>query len=78
MPIRFGALFSLAKKNCQTNAGLRQMVGAGGDSGPPDLLEMSPSFTEPRLPPAAGNTQPRCSIEETSVRASPSREQVCG
>lgn len=71
MTVGLGALSSLARRNRQASFGRRQVVGPGGDSGPPNLLEMSTHFTESRLPPAASNMRPRCSIPGTSVPGLP-------
>lgn len=74
MTVRFGALSSLAQRNRQASFGCRQMAGLGGDSGPPNLPEMSMHLTVSRLPPAASNMPPRCSVPGTSVPGLPQHQ----
>ena len=80
MTVSFGTLSSLAQRNHQASFGHRQMVGPGGDSGPPSLPEMSPCLAASQLPPAAGNMRPRCSILGTTVPGLPRHQAgfVCG
>ena len=53
MAVSSGTLSSPAQRNRQTGFGCRQMVGPGGDSGPPSLPEMSSCLVVSQLLPAA-------------------------
>ena len=53
MAVSSETLSSTAQRNRQTGFGCRQMVGPGGNSGPPSLPAMSSSLVVSQLLPAA-------------------------